>query len=100
MLFRSRKAPLASEPAFAPRPDLVAIDAAELLGLSEADFRQRFAGTALHPRPGRRVVLRNAALVLGNTGDERALPALRRALDDAEPVVREAAAWAIARLTR
>jgi epoxyqueuosine reductase len=94
----NRKAPPGG-PALAPRADLENVDAAELLGLSEAGFRARFEGTALYPRPGRRVVLRNAALVLGNTGDERALPALERALDDPEPLVREAARWAIERIT-
>jgi epoxyqueuosine reductase len=90
----NRKAP-AGGPALAPRADLEAVDPAELLGLSEGGFRERFEGTALYPRPGRRVVLRNAALVLGNTGDERALPALVRALDDPEPLIHEAARWAI-----
>jgi epoxyqueuosine reductase len=93
----NRKSPPGHE-ALAPRDDLAGIDAAELLGLSAGAFRARFEGTALYPRPGRPVVLRNAALVLGNTGDERALPALRRALADAEAVIREAAAWAIARI--
>lgn len=90
----NRKAP-AGGPLLAPRADLVAVDAVELLGLDDAQFRQRFEGTALHPRPGRRVVLRNAALVLGNHGDPRALPALRRALADPEPLIAAAAAWAI-----
>jgi epoxyqueuosine reductase len=93
----NRKAPLATEPAFSPRPELEAVDPAELLGLSEADFRQRFRDTALW-RSKRRGLLRNAALVLGNRGDRAALPALRRALEDPEPLVREAAAWAIERI--
>ncbi len=71
----NRKAPLGREE-LAPRADLIAVDPAELLGLSEEGFRQRFVGTALFPRPGRAVVLRNAALVLGNTGDVHAIPAL------------------------
>ncbi len=74
-----------------------AVDAAELLSLTEEEFRRRYRGTALM-RTKRRGLLRNAALVLGNTGDERALPALRRALGDAESLVREAAAWAIAQI--
>jgi epoxyqueuosine reductase len=82
----------------AARADLLAVDPVELLGLSEDEFRQRFAGTALFPRPGRPVVLRNAALVLGNSGDKRSLPALRLALSDLAPQVREGAAWAIARI--
>ena len=43
-------------------------------------------------------VAENAAVVLGNVGGPQALPALRRALGDAEPLVREAAAWAIRRI--
>jgi epoxyqueuosine reductase len=78
--------------------ELERVDLIELLGLSEEAFRERFAGTALHPRPGRRVVVRNAALALGNVGDEEALPALRRALGDEEGIIREAARWAIGRI--
>ena len=41
---------------------------------------------------------RIAALVLGNTGDAQVIPALRRALEDPAMLVREASAWAIARI--
>jgi epoxyqueuosine reductase len=94
----NRKAPPGAEPAFQPRSDLEPVDLVELLGLSEEQFRRRFRGTAL-TRAKRRGLLRNAALVLGNRGDPAVLPALRRALDDPEPVVREAAQWAIERIT-
>jgi epoxyqueuosine reductase len=77
------------------RPE--AVDPIELLSLTEADFRRRFGGTALQ-RTRRRGLLRNAAIVLGNVGDERALPALTKALGDDEEIVREAAAWAIQRI--
>jgi epoxyqueuosine reductase len=93
----NRKAPPGAEPAFRALPDLEAVDPVELLGLSEEDFRRRFRGTALM-RSKRRGLLRNAALVLGNRGDPAALPALRKALADPEPRVREAAGWAIARI--
>ncbi|HZY85586.1 MAG TPA: tRNA epoxyqueuosine(34) reductase QueG, partial [Gemmataceae bacterium] len=93
----NRKAPPGAEPALAPRPDLEALDPEEVLGLTEDEFRRRFAGTAL-TRPRRAGLLRNAALVLGNTGGPEALPALRRALADPEPLVREAAAWAVGRI--
>jgi epoxyqueuosine reductase len=95
----NRKAPPAAEPAFAPRPDLIALDPTELLSLSADEFRHRFRDTAL-TRPRRRGLLRNAALVLGNRGDPAALPALRRALHDPEPLVREAAQWAIERILK
>jgi epoxyqueuosine reductase len=88
----------AGRPELAPRDDLRAVDPVEVLGMSEDDFYERFHGTALVPRPGRRVLARNAALVLGNTDDGRALPALRAALQDEEVIVRTAVAWAIARI--
>jgi epoxyqueuosine reductase len=93
----NRKAPPGTEPAFRPVPDLEAAGPVELLSLSDAEFRRRFGGTAL-TRTRRRGLLRNAAIVLGNQGDASVLPALRCALEDSEPLVREAAAWAIARI--
>jgi len=94
----NRKAPVAAEPAFGPRADLEAVDLVELLGLSEKEFRERFKGTALM-RTRRRGLLRNAAIALGNSGDPGALPALSQAMEDPEPLIREAAAWAIERIT-
>ena len=41
---------------------------------------------------------RNAAVVLGNVGDADDVDLLTRALDDREPLVREHAVWALARL--
>jgi epoxyqueuosine reductase len=73
------------------------LDLIELLGLSDDEFRRRFRHTALW-RTKRSGLLRNAAIALGNTGDATALPALERALHDVEPVIREAAAWAIERI--
>jgi epoxyqueuosine reductase len=91
----NRKAPAAT--AFPGRADLEALDPIELLGLTGEEFQRRFRGTAL-TRPKRAGLLRNAALVLGNRGDAAALPALRRALNDPEPLVREAARWAVERI--
>jgi epoxyqueuosine reductase len=93
----NRKAPPGTEPALQARPDLVALDPLQLMAMSEEEFRRRFRGTALW-RTKRRGLLRNAALILGNRGDPAALPALRQALDDPEPVIREAAQWAIERI--
>jgi len=41
---------------------------------------------------------RNAAVVLGNVGAIEGADVLTRALDDAEPLVREHAAWTLGRL--
>jgi epoxyqueuosine reductase len=87
----------AGEPAFPHDPELAWLDPVELLGLDADAFRARFKKTALwrNRRPG---LLRNAAVVLGNAGDERALPALEKALADEEEVVRTAAAWAVGQI--
>lgn len=84
---------------FAHDPELERLDPVELLGLDATAFRERFKKTSLwrNRRPG---LLRNAAIVLGNVGDERALPALQKALEDTEDVIREAAAWAIERIAQ
>jgi epoxyqueuosine reductase len=83
--------------AFPHDPALEFLDPVELLGLDEGAFRVRFKKTSLW-RNRRAGLLRNAAVVLGNVGDERALPALERALSDQEEVIRDAAAWAIERI--
>lgn len=93
----NRKAPARVEPLLLGERELEALDPVALLSLTEEEFRRCFRGTALL-RTRRRGLLRNAALVLGNVGGAAALPALRRALDDAEPLVREAAAWALAQI--
>lgn len=76
-----------------PFPDLV-----ECLLLTEDEFRTRFRSTAVW-RTGRAGLARNAAIALGNAADPAATPHLARARrDDPDPVVREAADWALARL--
>ena len=79
------------------RPELATPDLIELLGLDDAAFRLRFAGTPLL-RAKRRGFLRNVATALGNVGDARALPALARAAGDPEPLIAEHAAWALAQI--
>ncbi len=79
------------------RPDLAQPDLLELLALDEAGFKRHFAGTPIL-RARRRGLLRNVCVALGNIGEERALPALRKAADDPEPLVAEHAHWAIERI--
>lgn len=88
-----------SEMQLAPRDAGGTLDAAELLLLDEAEFRARFRRTPLW-RPKRRGILRNAAIVLGNSMGPlapRAFEALRLGLHDAEALVRGACAWALGR---
>ncbi len=72
-------------------------DLHELFTLDEAAFRQRFRRTAFW-RSRRRGLLRNAAIVLGNQGQESACQTLDLAIRDHEPLVRTAAAWALGRI--
>jgi epoxyqueuosine reductase len=76
------------------RAALSAPDLIELLSLDDAGFKRMFAGTPIL-RTKRRGLLRNVCVALGNIGDESALPALEKVLQDNEPLVREHAAWAI-----
>ena len=69
----------------------------DLLRLDESAFRRRFGGTSL-ARTRRRGLLRNAAVVLGNSGNPAAIPALSHALGDREPLIRQHAAWALGAL--
>jgi epoxyqueuosine reductase len=71
----------------------------EELSISALEFNQRFKGTPVK-RAKRRGYLRNVAVALGNTGDLHALPVLRNALNDDEPLVREHARWAIEKINQ
>jgi epoxyqueuosine reductase len=70
----------------------------DVLQMDEARWQSEFTGTAMR-RAGRSGMRRNAAVVLGNRGDDRAVPALVEVLHDEDPVVRGHAAWALGRLT-
>jgi epoxyqueuosine reductase len=93
----NRQTQESGEPAFQPRHDGNPVDLIPLLALDDAAFRQRFRGTPLW-RARRRGLLRNAAIVLGNSGCEAGRDALGRGLRDPEPLVRGACAWALGRL--
>lgn len=81
---------------FEPLSENNPLDLAPLFYLDDRAFRERFRRTPLW-RPKRRGLLRNAAIVLGNRPTQAALPALETGLNDAEPLVRGACAWALGR---
>ena len=70
-----------------------------LLEITQPEFKRRFAKSPIL-RVKRRGLLRNVCVVLGNIGTEEDLPALRRAEQHEEPLVREHAAWAIRQIER
>jgi epoxyqueuosine reductase len=83
--------------AFEPRPGAFAPDLDSLASLDDAAFRARFQRSPVK-RAKRRGLLRNVAVAIGNAGDARLRPALDRLADDADPVVREHARWALGKL--
>jgi len=85
--------------AFAPRAELAAPELADLLALDDAGFRQVFVGSPIK-RIGRDRMVRNAAIAAGNSAQPSLVPALAALADDASPVVREAAGWALDRLAK
>jgi len=92
----NRRAPGSTEPAFQPRDGATSLALAELLSLDERAFRERFRGSPIL-RAKRRGLLRSAAIALGNRPDPAARQALVTALDDEDPVICDAAAWALER---
>jgi epoxyqueuosine reductase len=86
-----------SEPSFFPAPDANPVELAGLFELSDEQFHDRFRRTPLW-RAKRRGILRNAAMVLGNQSEPTSIDALVRGLNDREPFVRGACAWALGRI--
>src|SRR5262249_18681014 len=71
---------------------------AETIDLDDAGFARRYGASAVR-RTGRVGLARNAAVVLGNTGNPAAVPALERAAREHDAgLVRGHAAWALGRL--
>nr|WP_295373241.1 tRNA epoxyqueuosine(34) reductase QueG [uncultured Sphingosinicella sp.] len=83
--------------AFVPRAELVAPALADLLALDDAGFRQVFAGSPIK-RIGRGRMVRNAAIAAGNSGSAALVEPLRKLVGDEDPVVDEAAQWALSKL--
>ena len=96
---RSRTTPRAAVDArFEPDPRWAATSLAELLALDEDGFAKLREGSPVG-RATRVGLARNAALAMGNRGQAEDLPALARARDGHDAaLVREAAAWAMARI--
>jgi epoxyqueuosine reductase len=79
--------------AFVPRSDVPRPNLIQELELSPEAFNRKFRNSPVK-RTKRRGYLRNVAVAAGNSEDEKTLPALKIAGEDAEPLVREHAAWA------
>jgi len=83
--------------AFRPRAELAAPALADLLALDDASFRAVFSGSPVK-RIGRGRMVRNACIAAGNSGLPELVPALERLVADEDPVVAEAAGWALQKI--
>jgi epoxyqueuosine reductase len=84
--------------ALLPRDDLTAPRLAALAALDDPGFRAMFSGSPIK-RIGRDRFVRNVLNAIGNSRDPALRPEAMRLTGDPDPVVAEAARWAVARLS-
>lgn len=95
----NRKAPAVNDPELAPRTALVNPALEWLAAMKDEDFAQWFYGSPVK-RAKSDGFRRNLAIAMGNSGLARYLPRLKEWSQTEEPALREAATWAIRRLTK
>jgi len=93
----NRKAPVTSAQECEAREGLVNPALDWLAEMQQEEFRDVFRGS-----PVRRAKLsglrRNAVIAMGNSGDNKFVPTLKKLCEDSDPVVAEHARWALAML--
>jgi epoxyqueuosine reductase len=93
----NRKAPATSAEEFEPREGLVNPALDWLAEMQPEEFRKVFRGS-----PVRRAKLsglrRNAVIAMGNSGDKKFVPTLKKLSENSDPVIAEHARWALAKL--
>ena len=90
-------AALGREAKLAARDSLRAPSLANLARLDDAKFRTLFAKTSVK-RTGRDRFVRNVLIAIGNSGNASLAREAERLLNDASPLVRGAAVWALGQL--
>ncbi len=93
----NRKAAFSSEEVFRPTTHLSQLSLEGLLQLTETQFREQFRHTPMW-RSKRRGMLRNALLMVGARKQTQLRTQVQNLLNDEEPLVSDAAAWALHRL--
>jgi epoxyqueuosine reductase len=73
-------------------------DLSDLALLNDAEFRARFSGSPIK-RIGRDRFVRNVLYAIGNSGASRLLPVACTLTEDPDPVVADAARWAVTQLS-
>jgi len=94
----NRRAPVVSREGMEPRPELVNPALDWLAEMDNREFKRRFKGSPLE-RTGRKRLLRNVAIAMGNSGEDQFLPQLDAwAGTQDDPVLNEMAEWARSRI--
>jgi epoxyqueuosine reductase len=93
----NHRAPVSADPELGLRTELVNPALAWLAELDGESFRSLFRKSPVE-RAKLRGLLRNVAIAMGNSGLARYLPKLREWAAGPEPVLAEAAQWAVARI--
>jgi epoxyqueuosine reductase len=93
----STRTPASADAALLPHP--LPVRLRDTFFWTDTDFAACFAGTPLK-RLGRRRWLRNASIVLGNTGGAEDIPVLKKLATGEDSLLAEHAAWALGRLEK
>lgn len=93
----NRRAPVSRDAVLRPRAELVNPALDWLAQMDGTTFKRWFRGSPLE-RTGRKRVLRNVAIAMGNSGHPAFLPQLRLWAEGDDPVLAEVARWAAERL--
>jgi epoxyqueuosine reductase len=103
----NRPAPVTPLPQFQPRSlindneqQITALDPPliALAAMTEAEFQTLFRGSPVR-RARYRGFLRNVCVAMGNSGNKEFCPILERLCENADPLVKEHAAWALSELS-
>jgi epoxyqueuosine reductase len=93
----NRKAPIGTTEGMQARRELINPALDWLAAMDAKEFKRRFKGSPLE-RTGRKRLLRNVAIAMGNSGEERFLPQLEEWAAGEDGVLAETAAWAQTRI--
>jgi epoxyqueuosine reductase len=93
----NERAPIVHDGSLPPRAELVNPALEWLAGLDGVGFNRLFRGSPLE-RTGRKRLLRNVAIAMGNSGEREFVARLREWVDSGDAVLAEAARWALLRV--